>query len=62
MKADDFEKVCKRLPLAAATLDSRGIYIYDDGFRLVVWFGHMLSPDISRNLVGEEFASDFSRV
>ncbi|GJS91478.1 transport protein Sec24-like protein [Tanacetum coccineum] len=61
MQADDFEAVCKRLPLAAGSLDSRGIYIYDDGFRLVVWFGNMLSPDISRNLVGDDFAADFSR-
>nr|GEU36601.1 protein transport protein SEC24-like At3g07100 [Tanacetum cinerariifolium] len=61
MQADDFETVCKRLPLAAGSLDSRGIYIYDDGFRLVVWFGNMLSPDVSRNLVGEDFAADFSR-
>nr|KAJ0192677.1 hypothetical protein LSAT_V11C800426250 [Lactuca sativa] len=59
---DEFEKVCRRLPLAAESLDSRGIYIYDDGFRLVVWFGQMLSPDISRNLVGEDFATDFSKV
>ncbi|KAL4572013.1 hypothetical protein LXL04_018781 [Taraxacum kok-saghyz] len=58
----EFEKICTRLPLAADSLDSRGIYIYDDGFRLVVWFGQMLSPDISRNLVGEDFATDFSRV
>ncbi|XP_071696689.1 protein transport protein SEC24 A-like [Rutidosis leptorrhynchoides] len=62
MKADVFEKVCKRLPLAAESLDSRGIYIYDDGFRLVVWFGQMLSPDVFRNLVGEDLATDFSRV
>ncbi|KVI12414.1 Gelsolin domain-containing protein [Cynara cardunculus var. scolymus] len=61
-QADEFEKLCKRLPLAAESLDSRGIFVYDDGFRLVVWFGQMLSPDISRNLVGEDFATDFSRV
>ncbi|KAI3787668.1 hypothetical protein L1987_42297 [Smallanthus sonchifolius] len=62
VKNDDFEKLCRRLPLSAQSLDSRGIYIYDDGFRLVVWFGQMVSPDISRNLVGEDFAADFSRV
>ncbi|MFS7941472.1 putative Zinc finger, Sec23/Sec24-type, sec23/Sec24, trunk domain, sec23/Sec24, helical [Helianthus anomalus] len=62
MQSDDFEKLCRRLPLAAQSLDSRGIYIYDDGFRLVVWFGQMVSPDISRNLVGEDFGADFSRV
>lgn len=51
-----------RLPLTAESLDTRGLYIFDDGFRFVVWFGRSLSPDIARNLVGEDFASDFSKV
>ncbi|KAI3787781.1 hypothetical protein L2E82_00206 [Cichorium intybus] len=54
---DEFERVCKRLPLGAESLDSRGIYIYDDGFRFVVWFGRMLSPDLARNLVEEDSAT-----
>ncbi|KAK3029006.1 hypothetical protein RJ639_038209 [Escallonia herrerae] len=55
LQADEFENVCKRLPLTAESLDSRGLYIYDDGFR-------MLSPDIAKNLLGEDFATDYSRV
>ncbi|KAL6978579.1 Protein transport protein Sec24A [Sarracenia purpurea var. burkii] len=51
-----------RLPLTADSLDSRGVYIYDDGFRFVIWFGKMLPPDIAMNLLGEDFATDFSRV
>ncbi|MFS7902056.1 putative Zinc finger, Sec23/Sec24-type, sec23/Sec24, trunk domain, sec23/Sec24, helical [Helianthus anomalus] len=58
---DEFDRVCKRLPLVAESLDSRGIYIFDDGFRFVVWFGRMLSPDLARNLVEEDPATDFSR-
>lgn len=59
----EFERICKRLPLVAESLDSRGIYIFDDGFRFVVWFGRMLSPDLARNLVDEDSsASDFSKV
>ncbi|PWA89651.1 sec23/Sec24 protein transport family protein [Artemisia annua] len=58
---DEFYRVCTRLPLVAESLDSRGIYIFDDGFRFVVWFGRMLSPDIARNLVEEDPSSDFSR-
>ncbi|KAL7598534.1 hypothetical protein Lser_V15G27187 [Lactuca serriola] len=58
----EFERICKRLPLVAESLDSRGIYIFDDGFRFVVWFGRMLSPDLARNLVDEDSsASDFSK-
>ncbi|KAF3589387.1 hypothetical protein F2Q69_00032249 [Brassica cretica] len=39
-----------------------GLYIYDDGFRLVLWFGRMLSPDIAKNLLGSDFAAELSRV
>ena len=52
----------KRLPLAAESLDSRGLYIYDDGFRFVIWFGRMLLPEIARNLLGQDFAADLSKV
>lgn len=52
----------KRLPLVAESLDSRGLYIYDDGFRFVIWFGRMLSPEIAMNLLGQDFAADLSKV
>ncbi|XP_052186070.1 protein transport protein Sec24-like At3g07100 [Diospyros lotus] len=51
-----------RLPLTAESLDSRGLYVYDDGFRFVVWFGRTLSPEIAVNLLGKDFATDFLRV
>ncbi|KAK8644017.1 hypothetical protein V6N13_013292 [Hibiscus sabdariffa] len=60
--ADDFKNIMKRLPLVAESLDSRGLYIYDDGFRFVIWFGRMLSPDIAKNLLGPDFAAELSRV
>ncbi|KAJ4886041.1 Protein transport protein Sec24-like [Raphanus sativus] len=59
---DDVKDVLRRLPLAAESLDSRGLYIYDDGFRLVLWFGRMLSPDIAKNLLGADFAAELSKV
>ena len=53
----------KRLPLVSESLDSRGLYIYDDGIRFVIWFGRMLSPDIARNLLGAaDFAAELSKV
>ncbi|XVF33892.1 hypothetical protein REPUB_Repub18cG0010800 [Reevesia pubescens] len=61
-QADDLKNIMKRLPLVAESLDSRGLYIYDDGFRFVVWFGRMLSPDIARNLLGADFAAELSKV
>ena len=56
------ENVWKRLPLSAESLGSSGIYIYDDGFRFVLWFGRMLSPDIARSVLGEDYATDYSKV
>ncbi|CAL1353993.1 unnamed protein product [Linum trigynum] len=60
--ADEFRKVMKRLPLTADSLDSRGLYVYDDGLQLVLWFGRMLSPDIAMNLLGPDAAAELSRV
>ncbi|XP_031100345.1 protein transport protein Sec24-like At3g07100 [Ipomoea triloba] len=56
------ENMLKRLPLTVDSLDVRGLYIYDDGFRFVIWFGRMLSTDIIKSLLGDEFAADFSKV
>lgn len=58
---DELKNAIKRLPLTAESLDSRGLYLFDDGFRFILWFGRMLSPDISKNLLGQDFAADLSR-
>ncbi|GFP80810.1 protein transport protein sec24-like at3g07100, partial [Phtheirospermum japonicum] len=52
----------RRLPLTAENLDSRGLYILDDSFRFVIWFGGSISPDIGRNLRGDDFSGDYSKV
>ncbi|PON69609.1 Sec23/Sec [Parasponia andersonii] len=59
---DDLPSIEKRLSPSAASLDSRGLYILDDGFRFIIWFGRVLSPDIAMNLLGPEFAADLSKV
>ncbi|XP_065862540.1 protein transport protein SEC24 A-like [Euphorbia lathyris] len=61
-KADEFKNIIKRLPLTAESLDSRGLYIYDDGFRFALWFGRMLSPDIAMSLLGPDAAAELSKV
>ncbi|KAL3648810.1 Protein transport protein Sec24A [Castilleja foliolosa] len=61
-QADESEIIKRRLPLTAESLDSRGLYIFDDGFRFVIWFGGSISPDIGRNLLGDDFAGDYSKV
>ncbi|KAM3693658.1 hypothetical protein ACB098_07G000100 [Castanea mollissima] len=61
-QVDDFKSLEKRLPLAAENLDSRGLYLYDDGFRFNIWFGRALSPDVAMNLLGADFAAELSKV
>ncbi|KAK6120063.1 hypothetical protein DH2020_046193 [Rehmannia glutinosa] len=61
-QGDESDIMKKRLPLTAESLDTRGLYIFDDGFRFVIWFGISISPDISRNLLGEDFTGDYSKV
>ncbi|XP_057954401.1 protein transport protein SEC24 A [Malania oleifera] len=59
---DESKNILKRLPLTMESLDSRGIYVYDDGFRFIIWFGRMLPPDTAMNVLGVDFAVDLSRV
>ncbi|KAF5454231.1 hypothetical protein F2P56_023911 [Juglans regia] len=61
-QVDDLKNLGKRLPLAAENLDARGLYLYDDGFRFVIWFGRALSPDIAMNLLGADFAAELLKV
>ncbi|XP_022873898.1 protein transport protein Sec24-like At3g07100 [Olea europaea var. sylvestris] len=62
-QTEEFPNILKkRLPLTAGSLDTSGLYIYDDGFRFVIWFGMSLSPSIARNLLGEDFSADYSMV
>nr|GMD61679.1 protein transport protein Sec24-like At3g07100 [Ipomoea batatas] len=60
--ADESGNMLRRLPLTIGSLEDRGLYIYDDGFRFVIWFGRMLSPDIIKTLMGDDFTADFSKV
>lgn len=52
----------KGVPLTTESLDPQGLYLFDDGFRFVIWFGRMLSPNMIQSLLGENFAADFSKV
>ncbi|KAI4301671.1 hypothetical protein L6164_034924 [Bauhinia variegata] len=60
--ADDLKNIEKRLPLTGESLDARGLYLYDDGFRFVIWLGRVLSPDVALNIVGGDFAAELSKV
>ncbi|CAA0832143.1 Protein transport protein Sec24-like [Striga hermonthica] len=61
LKDEEYD-ISKRLPLTAESLDTRGLYIFDDGLQFVIWFGRSISPDIARNLLGEDLAADHSNV
>ncbi|KAJ0970469.1 hypothetical protein J5N97_023346 [Dioscorea zingiberensis] len=47
----------KPLPLTIESLDAAGLYLYDDGFNLILWFGRMLSPDIVKSILGFDFST-----
>ncbi|XP_031503945.1 protein transport protein Sec24-like At3g07100 isoform X1 [Nymphaea colorata] len=51
---DDYAKVLQRVPLTADSLDPRGLFLYDDGFRFIIWFGKVLSSDIIANIIGAD--------
>ena len=58
----EFPGSCHRLPLSAWNLDTRGIYIYDDGFKFVVLFGMIVLPELAVNLLEKGFTTGFSKV
>lgn len=62
--ADNLASHLKELPLASESLDSRGLYVYDDGLRFVIWLGKILSPEIANNLVGVDLSGfiDLSKI
>lgn len=51
--SDDFDETSRPLALTAQNLDPRGLYIYDDGFSFIIWFGSMLPPDLTNNILGD---------
>lgn len=61
IQADDLKSIERRLPLTGESLDSRGLYLFDDGFRFIIWFGRVIAPDIAKNLLGADFAAELSK-
>ncbi|OIV95315.1 hypothetical protein TanjilG_07471 [Lupinus angustifolius] len=61
VQADDLKSIERRIPLSGENLDSRGLYIFDDGFRFIIWFGRVISPDIAKKLLGADFAAELSK-
>lgn len=64
MKAADSEDFLRQLPLTIGSLDSRGLYICDDGFSFVFWLGQMLSSDVVNKILGVDSSMfpDLSKV
>ncbi|KAJ6846321.1 protein transport protein Sec24-like [Iris pallida] len=61
---DEFEASSKQLALTAQSLDSTGLYIFDDGFSFTIWFGRMLPPVVLNDILGADssFFPDVSKV
>ncbi|OIV91078.1 hypothetical protein TanjilG_17038 [Lupinus angustifolius] len=62
LRAGDLKSIDRRLPLSRESLDSKGLYLYDDGFGFTIWFGRVIPPDIAKNLLGTDFAAELSKV
>lgn len=64
MGVDDTKGSLQRLVLSAERLDPRGAFLYDDGFRFVIWLGKVLPTEFIKNLLGVEAANspDLSKV
>lgn len=60
--SNDFRNIDRRLPLTGESLDSRGLYIYDDGLQFIIWFGRLISPDIAKNLLQSDLAEELAKV
>ncbi|PKA51992.1 Protein transport protein Sec24-like [Apostasia shenzhenica] len=63
-KANDAEESLKLLPLTAGSLDSRGLFSFDDGFSIVIWIGQMLPTDTIYKMFGVDLLMfpDISKV
>lgn len=48
--------------MTGESLDSRGLYIYDDGLQFIIWFGRLISPDIAKNLLRSDLAEELAKV
>eukprot|EP01018_Ginkgo_biloba_P004601 Gb_11357 [translate_table: standard] len=61
---DDIKHLLQLLPLTAESLDPRGAFLYDDGFRFVLWLGKVLPSNFVTSFLGVEAAnsSDLSKV
>jgi protein transport protein SEC24 len=57
MGGDDAKGSLQRLVLSAERLDPRGAFLYDDGFRFVLWLGKVLPAEFIKNLLGVEAAN-----
>lgn len=57
MGGDDAKGSLQRLVLSAERLDPRGAFLYDDGFRFVLWLGKVFPAEFIKNLLGVEAAN-----
>ncbi|KAK9128853.1 hypothetical protein Syun_017650 [Stephania yunnanensis] len=51
------ENYLRKVPLAAENLNPKGLYLYDDGLRFILWFGRMFASDITSDLLGVDINS-----
>lgn len=53
-----------QVPLTIQCLDTRGLYLLNNGLSFIVWLGRMLPPDLITGILGANLANfpDLSKV
>ncbi|XP_078432207.1 sec23/Sec24 protein transport family protein [Wolffia australiana] len=64
LKGGQSTEIPSALPLTKDVLDPSGLYVYDDGFRFILWFGRMLPSELMSSILGFDSSGfvDLSKV
>ncbi|KAJ3670278.1 hypothetical protein LUZ60_010602 [Juncus effusus] len=54
---ENIEEEITRLPLTVQCLDTRGIYLLNNGMNFVIWLGRMVPPDLINSIFGPNLAN-----
>lgn len=63
-KVDGFQESSKKLALTIYGLNPSGLYVFDDGFSLVIWLGRALPRDMVNDVLGIDISvvPDLSKI
>ncbi|KAJ3703215.1 hypothetical protein LUZ61_006920 [Rhynchospora tenuis] len=61
---ENIDELLMQVPLTVQCLDSRGLYLLNNGLSFILWLGRMISPDLINVILGGNLANfpDLSKV